>query len=174
MISTAQTNLPRPSRRRAILWLEKPAPLFDMREQEITSLNDLLSSSREARPILFVHVICIHRSSNLSGGRMKEVVVHFLGGKTSTNDYFFFETKLVAPWSWPSQNFLALIDQSIQLYQIISLDNSNITGRKCCILNETFINFSMSAQDAKDKYSRTFNIEGGELWCCRALLFCLI
>lgn len=155
---------PPPSRHRAILWLRRPAPLFDMREQNHnnTSVNAILTSAVAATPLLFVDVISTDRSHTTCNPLIQEINAKFYGRSTCRDDRVCFETKLAVPTHWSPRLFLATINKSIQQHTIISLDNVDVSGVAGTIINETFLKFSWSAQHVKELYS-TLNIEGGEL-----------
>ena len=130
-----------------------------MREEE--SSNGLISSSTRARPTLLVHVISTDRLFHTRDSRIEEIDVQFFG-KSTTNEDMCFQTKLAVPSGWPPRMLLAIIDQSVQIHRVISLDYVKIAGVNCPILNETFFQFSLSLKDLKERFP-TFNVKGGEL-----------
>jgi hypothetical protein len=129
-----RTQPPPASRHRSVLKLDRVIPLFDMRANTSKSVNDIIISSRGARPIQKLTAISTDRLFEVKEDRSYvELMVRFF---SAGPDFEQSEFQVIMPRSWTPKMYLGALSQSIRTNSLLTLETICISGRNYTTMNE--------------------------------------
>ena len=137
-------KIPRPTRHRGVLTLNKPVCVYDTREASSESFADIIASSREATVVYKTSKIATWRlvkRVDSTGLADLEVTIYNKirnkqenRGENGSNDSAI--TFIVSiPQKWNPKVFLAVLNQSIREHKVVSLERVSVGGVDSFSLN---------------------------------------
>jgi hypothetical protein len=128
---------PPASRHRSVLTLDHVVPLFDMRANTSNNIDDIIRSSREARPIQKTTTITTDRMSQVEDPRYIELLVSFYSPpEEDTKNVIKNNFKVIMPRTWTPKMYLGALHQSITTNLLLVLESIDVSGRQYTTMNE--------------------------------------
>ncbi len=154
---------PPASRHRSVLTLDRVVSLFDMRANMSNNIDDIIRSSRDARPIQRLTTITTDRMSQVEDPRYVELLVSFYS--PPEEDFFKSDYKVIMPSPWTPKMYLGALYQSIRTNSILTLESIEFSGRNYTTMNELIWLFPMEKEvlDRRLLTSASYlHLQGGE------------
>jgi hypothetical protein len=124
----------RSSRHCAVLELPKAAPLYNQ-PAETAGLHELLSSSLEARPILFIQSITASNGTIISD-QFAEIDLLFWSTSDYNENKASFGTTVYLPKVWTPKMYLASLHLSLKRHNLLSIESVFIGGTRYNSMND--------------------------------------
>jgi hypothetical protein len=135
-------KVPPATRHRGVLTLHTPVPLYDMTSASAHTLVDIISSSRNASPVMMINTITtqglIRRTDDPS---LLDLEVTFFSKKDSSDDGGDDATSSITytlsiPRNWTPCTFLAMVNRSSIKNKVLSLETIQGTMNSYTTINE--------------------------------------
>jgi hypothetical protein len=128
---------PPASRHRSVLTLDRVVSLFDMRANMSNNIDDIIRSSRDARPIQRLTTITTNRISQVEDPRYVELLVSFYSPpEEESNCCIKNDFKVIMPSTWTPKMYLGALHQSIRTNSLLTLKSIEVSGRNYTTMNE--------------------------------------
>ncbi len=128
---------PPASRHRSVLTLDRVVSLFDMRANMSNNIDDIIRSSRDARPIQRLTTITTDRMSQVEDPRYVELLVSFYSPPEEESNFRIKnDFKVIMPSTWTPKMYLGALHQSIRTNSLLTLESIEVSGRNYTTMNE--------------------------------------
>ena len=128
---------PPASRHRSVLTLDRVVSLFDMRANMSNNIDDIIRSSRDARPIQRLTTITTDRMSQVEDPRYVELLVSFYSPPEEESNFCIKnDFKVIMPSTWTPKMYLGALHQSIRTNSLLTLESIEVSGRNYTTMNE--------------------------------------
>ncbi len=140
------TKPPPATRHRAVMSLRQPIPLYDMRSQMSSCLQEIVESSRNAQKVMMVRTISTDRLSKVEHDPTYVELAITFHPDDHEHQPLKMDVNVIMPEGWTPKMYLAALNKSMKRHSVLSLESITIDGQIYATVNELQFLFSATEE----------------------------
>jgi hypothetical protein len=140
------TKPPPATRHRAVMSLRQPIPLYDMRSQMSSCLQEIVESSRNAQKVMMVRTISTDRLSKVEHDPTYVELAITFHPDDHEHQPLKMDVNVIMPTGWTPKMYLAALNKSMKRHSVLSLESITIDGQIYATVNELQFLFSATEE----------------------------